>query len=62
VIEAQQSTETFAAELSTTEIYTRVSIKHLKAVHDRTHPGAKLRRRSATSDASDSTDHEESSP
>jgi integrase/recombinase XerD len=30
------------AELSTTEIYTRVSIGHLKAVHDRTHPGAKL--------------------
>ena len=29
-------------ELSTTEIYTRVSIAHLKAVHDRTHPGAKL--------------------
>ena len=32
-------------ELSTTEIYTRVSIGHLKAVHDRTHPGAKLERR-----------------
>jgi integrase/recombinase XerD len=30
------------AELSTTEIYTRVSIAHLKAVRDRTHPGAKL--------------------
>jgi integrase/recombinase XerD len=30
------------AELSTTEIYTRVSIGHLKAVHDRTHPGARL--------------------
>ena len=25
--------------LSTTQIYTQVSIKHLKAVHDRTHPG-----------------------
>jgi integrase/recombinase XerD len=30
------------AELSTTEIYTRVSIKHLKKVHARTHPGANL--------------------
>jgi integrase/recombinase XerD len=30
------------AELSTSEIYTRVSIGHLKAVHDRTHPGARL--------------------
>jgi integrase/recombinase XerD len=30
------------AELSTTEIYTRVNIKHLKAVHARTHPGANL--------------------
>ena len=28
------------AELSTTEIYTRVDITHLKAVHARTHPGA----------------------
>ncbi len=36
------------AELSTTEIYTRVSIKHLKRVHDRTHPGAKLGRRKKT--------------
>jgi integrase/recombinase XerD len=26
------------AQLSTTEIYTRVSITHLKAVHQRTHP------------------------
>jgi integrase/recombinase XerD len=32
-------------ELSTTEIYTRVSIKHAKAVHEMTHPGAKVRRR-----------------
>jgi integrase/recombinase XerD len=30
------------AELSTTEIYTRVNIKHLKAVHTATHPGANL--------------------
>jgi integrase/recombinase XerD len=33
------------AELSTTQIYTRVSIRHLKAVHDATHPGAKLQQR-----------------
>lgn len=32
-------------ELSTTEIYTRVSIRHAKAVHDATHPGARTRRR-----------------
>ncbi len=31
------------AELSTTEIYTRVSIKHAKAVHEATHPAAHLR-------------------
>jgi integrase/recombinase XerD len=43
------------AELSTTEIYTRVSIAHLKAVHDKTHPGAKLGRRPAKrSDGADS--------
>ena len=30
------------AEMSTTAIYTRVSIKHLKRVHDQTHPAAKL--------------------
>jgi integrase/recombinase XerD len=29
------------AETSTTAIYTRVSIRHLKQVHDATHPGAK---------------------
>lgn len=29
-------------EMSTTQIYTRVSIKHLKKVHDAAHPGAKL--------------------
>jgi integrase/recombinase XerD len=33
------------AELSTTQIYTRISIRHLKGVHDATHPGAKLQRR-----------------
>ncbi len=29
------------AEMSTTAIYTRVSIRHLKRVHDATHPGAR---------------------
>ena len=32
------------AELSTTQIYTRVSIRRLKAVHALTHPSAKLER------------------
>jgi len=34
-------------ELSTTQIYTRVSIRKLKAVHTLTHPGARLGQRSA---------------
>ena len=33
------------AELSTTQIYTQVSIRRLKAIHAATHPGAKLGRR-----------------
>ena len=32
------------ARLTTTEIYTQVSIRKLKAIHDATHPGARLRR------------------
>jgi len=32
------------ANLQTTQIYTRVSIQKLKAIHDATHPGARLRR------------------
>ena len=32
------------AELSTTQLYTRVSIRRLKAVHALTHPGAKVER------------------
>jgi integrase/recombinase XerD len=36
------------ASLETTQIYTRVSIHQLKAVHEATHPGAKLKRRAAT--------------
>jgi len=33
------------ADISTTQVYTRVSIHQLKAVHEATHPGAKLERR-----------------
>ena len=38
------------ADISTTQIYTRVAIRKLKEVHARTHPGAHLERR-ATADA-----------
>jgi integrase/recombinase XerD len=41
-------------QLSTTSIYTRVSIRHLKAVHDATHPGAKSAKPSATNGAASS--------
>jgi len=30
------------AKLETTQIYTRVSIRQLKAIHELTHPGAKI--------------------
>jgi integrase/recombinase XerD len=42
-------------ELSTTQIYTQVSIRRLKAVHAFTHPSAKIDRptKSATTAASD---------
>ena len=36
------------ADLSTTQIYTRVAIRKLKEVHELTHPGAKLERRTPT--------------
>ncbi len=35
------------AKLETTQIYTQVSIRQLKAIHDATHPGAKLQRHSS---------------
>ncbi|GGP28348.1 site-specific tyrosine recombinase XerC [Silvimonas amylolytica] len=38
------------ASLSTTEIYTHVSIEHLRAIHDATHP-ARLRRADSLADA-----------
>jgi len=38
------------ARLTSTEIYTQVSIRTLKAIHDATHPGARLRRDTPTND------------
>jgi site-specific recombinase XerC len=32
------------AQVSTTQLYTQVSIRRLKAVHTLTHPGAKIER------------------
>jgi integrase/recombinase XerD len=34
------------ADVSTTQIYTQVSIRQLKEIHSATHPGAKLEKRS----------------
>jgi integrase/recombinase XerD len=39
------------ARLDTTQVYTRVSIQKLKAIHDATHPGARLRPRAKASEA-----------
>lgn len=36
------------AKLTTTSIYTQVSIDRLKKVHEATHPGARLKRASET--------------
>ncbi len=38
------------ASLATTQIYTRVAIHKLKAIHDATHPGARLQRKRASTD------------
>ena len=43
------------SHLSSTEIYTHVAIRKLKAVHDATHPGAHLRRAPKTGDGSRET-------
>lgn len=40
------------ANLNTTEIYTHVSIEHLRAIHDATHP-ARLQREEAPTDATE---------
>jgi integrase/recombinase XerD len=48
------------ADISTTQIYTRVAIRKLKEVHELTHPGAKLQRRApAVQDAEDQSSREE---
>ncbi len=39
------------ANISTTEIYTRVAIGKLKEVYEQSHPGAKLKRRTTAADA-----------
>jgi integrase/recombinase XerD len=49
------------AKLDTTQIYTHVSIHTLKAVHEATHPGAKLRRHQR-SDELDTVDAPEPDP
>jgi integrase/recombinase XerD len=45
------------ADISTTQIYTRVAIRKLKEVHEMTHPGAKLERRERSG-----SDDDESEP
>ena len=50
------------ASLDTTQIYTRVSIHQLKAVHDATHPGARIKRRHAKGSADQQGDSELFSP
>ena len=44
------------ADVKTTQVYTRVSLHQLKAVHNATHPGAKLRSRSKESKAKKKTE------
>jgi len=41
------------AKISTTEMYTRVSIKLLKQVYEATHPGVALKHALAADDAAD---------
>lgn len=36
------------AKLTSTQLYTRISIRQLKSVHDQTHPGAKLKPHAST--------------
>ena len=44
------------AKLETTEIYTRVSIRQLKAIHELTHPGAKIAPKAKAGDADSDDD------
>ena len=46
------------ADIKTTQVYTRVSLHKLKAVHGATHPGAKLARRSEAESAEPPTREE----
>jgi integrase/recombinase XerD len=49
--------------LTSTEIYTQVSIRTLKAIHDATHPGARLRREApALSDEDETENHSPPTP
>ena len=47
------------SSLTTTEVYTRVSIRALKEVHDRTHPSAMLRRKRGSTILLDEGDEDE---
>jgi integrase/recombinase XerD len=47
------------ASVATTQVYTHVSIGKLKAIHEATHPGAKLERREAPADPSDFADRDD---
>ncbi len=49
-------------ELSTTQIYTQVSIRRLKTVHALTHPGAKIDRPTGTAVTTDAANEEGAGP
>lgn len=46
------------ADISTTQIYTRVAIRKLKEVYEKSHPATKLRRQRPVEDAGNGTDRE----
>lgn len=50
------------AKLETTQIYTQVSIRQLKAIHSATHPGAKLRHSEPAAENQDAGEVEPSKP
>ncbi len=47
------------ADVSTTQIYTQVSIRQLKEIHSATHPGAKLEKKDRPTDEAEATDKSE---
>jgi integrase/recombinase XerD len=47
------------ADVSTTQIYTQVSIRQLKAIHSATHPGAKLEKKDRQDEAVESLDKDD---